>query len=74
MLTSLLQEADDTSALSKQYSEAVKELAVLRRSAIVNQLYGGWRLAVEDENAKKGMKSAEEETQGDETIRERGVN
>ena len=46
----------------------------MRRSAIVNQLYGGWRLAVEDENAKKGMKSAEEETQGDETIRERGVN
>ncbi|KAI5897136.1 uncharacterized protein SCHCODRAFT_02570664 [Schizophyllum commune H4-8] len=69
-----MQEADDTSALSKQYSEAVKELAVLRRSAIVNQLYGGWRLAVEDENAKKGMKSAEEETQGEETIRERGVN
>ncbi|KAL1667457.1 hypothetical protein GGF50DRAFT_124786 [Schizophyllum commune] len=69
-----MQEADDTSALSKQYSEAVKELAVLRRSAIVNQLYGGWRLAVEDGNAKKGMKSAEEETQGDETIRERGVN
>jgi len=25
----------------------VKELAVLRRSAVVNQLYGGWRLAVE---------------------------
>ena len=74
LLTSLLQEADDSSALSKQYSEAVKELAVLRRSAIVNQLYGGWRLAVEDENAKKGMKSAGEETQGDETIRERGVN
>ena len=29
------------------YNEAVAELAVLRRSAIVNQLYGGWRLAVE---------------------------
>jgi len=29
------------------YAEAVKELTVLRRSAIVNQLYGGWTLAVE---------------------------
>jgi hypothetical protein len=29
------------------YSEAVKDLTVLRRSAIVNQLYGGWTLAVE---------------------------
>jgi LYR motif-containing protein 4 len=31
------------------YSEAVKELTVLRRSAIVNQLYGGWTLAVENQ-------------------------
>jgi hypothetical protein len=30
------------------YSDAVAELAVLRRSAAVNQMYGGWRLAVED--------------------------
>jgi hypothetical protein len=29
------------------YSDAAKELTVLRRSAIVNQLYGGWMLAVE---------------------------
>ena len=29
------------------YSELVKENAVLRRSAVVNQLYGGWKLAVE---------------------------
>jgi LYR motif-containing protein 4 len=29
------------------YSEVVKESAVLRRSAVVNQLYGGWKLAVE---------------------------
>ena len=29
------------------YSEVVKENAVLRRSAVVNQLYGGWKLAVE---------------------------
>ncbi|KAL1742338.1 hypothetical protein HDZ31DRAFT_43448 [Schizophyllum fasciatum] len=69
-----MQEANDSSALSKQYAEAVKELAVLRRSAIVNQLYGGWRLAVEDEKVKKGLKSAAEETHGEEVIRERGVN
>jgi len=30
------------------YADNVKELAVLRRGAIVNQLYGGWRLAVEE--------------------------
>jgi hypothetical protein len=29
------------------YSEAVKENAVLKRSAVVNQLYGGSKLAVE---------------------------
>ena len=29
------------------YAELVKENAVLRRSAVVNQLYGGWKLAVE---------------------------
>ena len=33
--------------LSFAYEEAVKELEVLRRSAVVNQLYGGRRLAVE---------------------------
>jgi hypothetical protein len=32
------------------YSDALSELSVLRRSAIVNQLYGGWKLAVEDQN------------------------
>lgn len=29
------------------YQDAVKDLAVLRRSAVVNQLYGGWKLVVE---------------------------
>ena len=33
--------------MSAFYNEAVKELAVMRRSAIVNQLYGGWKLVVE---------------------------
>jgi hypothetical protein len=32
------------------YSDALAELSVLRRSAVVNQLYGGWKLAVEDKN------------------------
>lgn len=34
------------------YSEAAAELSVLRRSAIVNQLYGGWKLAIEDPHTK----------------------
>lgn len=29
------------------YNQAVKDLEVLRRSAVINQLYGGRRLAVE---------------------------
>ena len=32
------------------YNEGVKELEVLRRCAIVNQVYGGWRLAVEEQS------------------------
>ena len=40
--------------LTALYTDAVKELAVLRRSAIVNQLYGGWRLAVESESESNG--------------------
>lgn len=38
------------------YDEAVKDLAVVRRSAIVNQLYGGWRLAVEVEKKPEEVK------------------
>jgi LYR motif-containing protein 4 len=49
-ITNLVVQAErDPARVSLLYSDAVKELAVLRRSAIVNQLYGGWRLAVEDE-------------------------
>ncbi|KAH7883076.1 hypothetical protein F5I97DRAFT_1901739 [Phlebopus sp. FC_14] len=44
-----MQAEQDTARLSLAYNEAVKELAVLRRSAVVNQLYGGWRLAVEEQ-------------------------
>lgn len=39
----------DSDKLALSYNEAVKELAVLRRGAVVNQLYGGWRLAVEQQ-------------------------
>ncbi|KAF8268338.1 hypothetical protein EI94DRAFT_1682936 [Lactarius quietus] len=34
-------------------SEAAKELTSLRRSAIVNQLYGGWTLAVEKQKLQR---------------------
>ncbi|KAJ3885687.1 hypothetical protein GG344DRAFT_58810 [Lentinula edodes] len=44
-----IQSESDPTRIQSHYSEAVRELAVLRRSAIVNQLYGGWRLAVEDQ-------------------------
>ena len=46
------------------YSEVVKENAVLRRSAVVNQLYGGWKLAVE----------AEQQEEQPEAIKTRGDN
>ena len=42
------------------YSEVLKENAVLRRSAVVNQLYGDWKLALEEKNSQK--KSRREET------------
>ncbi|KAJ8589718.1 hypothetical protein M405DRAFT_738103 [Rhizopogon salebrosus TDB-379] len=45
-----IQAEQDPNRLSQAYSEAVKELSVLRRSAVVNQLYGGWRLAVEEQS------------------------
>lgn len=41
------QNEKDPAKISAFYNDAVKELAVLRRSAIVNQLYGGWKLVVE---------------------------
>ncbi|KIJ16477.1 hypothetical protein PAXINDRAFT_168581 [Paxillus involutus ATCC 200175] len=45
-----MQAEKDPARLSLAYNEAVKELTVLRRSAIINQLYGGSRLAVEVQN------------------------
>ncbi|KAF8153157.1 hypothetical protein B0H34DRAFT_722506, partial [Crassisporium funariophilum] len=37
----------DPEKLRSLYAESVKEHTVLSRSAVVNQLYGGWKLAVE---------------------------
>ncbi|KAJ7031613.1 hypothetical protein C8F04DRAFT_694924 [Mycena alexandri] len=56
-----LQKETDAGKIRSIYSDAVAELAVLRRSAVVNQMYGGWRLAVEN-------------TTKPETITERGDN
>ncbi|KAI0372459.1 hypothetical protein BV20DRAFT_72458 [Pilatotrama ljubarskyi] len=42
-----IQSETDPAKLAAFYEEKAKELAVLKRSAIVNQLYGGWRLVVE---------------------------
>ncbi|PPR07826.1 hypothetical protein CVT24_003103 [Panaeolus cyanescens] len=42
-----MQNESDPEKLRSLYAEAVKESTVLKRSAIVNQLYGGWKLAVE---------------------------
>ncbi|KAJ3775836.1 hypothetical protein FB446DRAFT_723891 [Lentinula raphanica] len=44
-----IQSESDPARAQNLFAEATRELAVLRRSAIVNQLYGGWRLAVEDQ-------------------------
>ncbi|KAL4071745.1 hypothetical protein J3A83DRAFT_4092602 [Scleroderma citrinum] len=50
-----IQVEQDPAQLSQAYGEAVKELAVLRRSAIINQIYGGRRLAVEGQS--EGMRA-----------------
>ncbi|KAH9947787.1 hypothetical protein B0H21DRAFT_737251 [Amylocystis lapponica] len=44
-----IQNESDPAKLSAFYNDKTKELQVLKRSAIVNQLYGGWRLVVEPE-------------------------
>ncbi|KAI0342537.1 hypothetical protein BDW22DRAFT_1395573 [Trametopsis cervina] len=43
-----IQEESDPAKLSAFYNDRVKELAVIKRSAIVNSLYGGWKLVVEE--------------------------
>ncbi|KAI0287180.1 hypothetical protein BC826DRAFT_1093441 [Russula brevipes] len=45
-----IQNERDPERVAALYSDNVKELAALKRGAIVNQLYGGWTLAVERQN------------------------
>ncbi|KLO07838.1 hypothetical protein SCHPADRAFT_836053 [Schizopora paradoxa] len=45
-----MQKEQDSNRLQSMFDEAVKENAVLKRSAIVNQMYGGWRLVVEKQS------------------------
>ena len=49
-----MQEEQDTNKLRDLYAEAVKESKVIQRSSIVNQLYGGWKLAIEVPKAPEG--------------------
>ncbi|KZT08162.1 uncharacterized protein LAESUDRAFT_649885 [Laetiporus sulphureus 93-53] len=49
----VIQNEADPGKLSAFYNDKVKELEVLKRSAIVNQLYGGWRLVVETQNSER---------------------
>lgn len=43
----------DPARVAALYSEGVKELTTVKRGAIVNQLYGGWTLAVEEQNLQR---------------------
>ena len=49
-----LNEEQDSNKLKDLYAEAVKESKVIQRSSIVNQLYGGWKLAIEVPKAPEG--------------------
>ncbi|KAF8966960.1 hypothetical protein BDZ97DRAFT_1806104 [Flammula alnicola] len=52
-----IQNESDAEKVRSLYAEAVKESTVLRRSAVVNQLYGGWKLAVEVTDVEKRPES-----------------
>jgi len=58
-----IQAEPDLTKVSNLYAEATAELAVLRRSVIVNQLYGGWKLAVE--NQERGNQPGDIKTRSD---------
>jgi len=47
-----IQEEKDPGKLAEFYKTGVKDLEVLRRSAVVNSLYGGRRLVVERSEAE----------------------
>ncbi|KAJ3513684.1 hypothetical protein NMY22_g14968 [Coprinellus aureogranulatus] len=68
-----MQNETDPARLSSLYTAAVRDSTVIRRSAIVNQLYGGWKVAVELEN--KDGKGSEMEGQAlEKGGLDRGVN
>ncbi|KAH8984922.1 hypothetical protein EDB92DRAFT_1454104 [Lactarius akahatsu] len=48
-----IQGEKDPARVSALYSEAARDLTSLKRSAIVNQLYGGWTLAVEKQKLQR---------------------
>ena len=47
----------DPNKVGMLYSDAAKEFVVLRRSGIVNQLYGRWKLAIEVERKPQEFKT-----------------
>ncbi|KAF7292854.1 hypothetical protein MIND_01184400 [Mycena indigotica] len=53
----LIQNEKDSARVQTMYDDAVAELAVLRRSAAVNRMYGGWRLAVEPKKTPQHIES-----------------
>jgi hypothetical protein len=55
---SLWQNERDPERVAALYNESVKELAALKRGAIVNQLYGGWTLAVEKQSPRRERSDA----------------
>lgn len=55
-----MKEEQDANKLRDLYAEAIKESKVLQRSSIVNQLYGGWKLAVEVPKAPEGKEGTME--------------
>jgi hypothetical protein len=46
----------DPEKVQAMYADAVKELAVIQRSSIVNQLYGGRKLVVEDQRSPDSIR------------------
>ncbi|KAI0717889.1 hypothetical protein C8T65DRAFT_640285 [Cerioporus squamosus] len=48
-----IQDETDPAKLAVFHAEKSNELAALKRSAVVNQLYGGWRLVVEDQQPQR---------------------
>ncbi|KAN0111805.1 hypothetical protein V8E52_008185 [Russula decolorans] len=48
-----IQNEKDPARVAALHSEGVKELTALKRGAIVNQLYGGWTVAVEKQSLQR---------------------